>query len=429
MKEYNQFVEKLKIDLESFTPDSKEIWFEAATKYVNGLASDELRRLVGIETRREYGAFFTDSLLATKVLKFFKPSFTNDSFIYDPACGAGNLLIAVSDYIRKAGTDFNPSNQLLGTDIHREFVEASKLRLKTNMLLKQTHALRIDHKTENALNISIVIADGLCQNPFYEKATHIIVNPPFNQIIADDKLSWSKGKVSAAALFIYKIIQNCNPGVSIIAILPDVLRSGTRYEKWRALVQQECIIGRTKLLGQFDKHADVDVYAIELTKRRETKEKKDHIQSKIPAATNNAKTLKDDFDVCVGPVVDNRDAKKGTSHPYIISRGLKGWSTQSEVTLNRRHEGKTFEGPLVVIKRTSRMTDKNRAVATIINLRSPAYIDNHLIVLKPKSGKIQDCLRALKLLKDTRTNEWLNEKIRCRHLTVKTVSLIPLWDI
>lgn len=428
MKEYNQFVEKLKIDLESFTPETKETWFDAATKYVNGLASDELRRLVGIETRRDYGAFFTDSLLATKVINYFKPSFNCDSYIYDPACGAGNLLIASSDYMQRTGVDFNPSVQLLGTDIHQEFVEASKLRLKTNIVLKQTNTLHIDNESGKNLDNSIVIGDGLLKSSFYEKATHIIVNPPFNQVITSEKLSWSKGKVSAAALFIYKIIQNGNAGVSIIAILPDVLRSGTRYEKWRALVQQECIIGRTKLLGQFDKHADVDVYAIELTKRRETKTKKAHTNSQVPAAASNSKILKDEFDICVGPVVDNRDAQKGPSNPYVISRGLKGWTTQNDVALTRRHEGKTFEGPFVVIKRTSRTTDVNRAVATIISIPSPAYVDNHLIVLKPKSGSLMDCRKALTLLKDNRTNKWLNQQIRCRHLTVKIVSKIPIWE-
>lgn len=428
MNGYNQFIDKLKIDLKSYLSTPKEIWDEMAAKYVNGLAADELRRLITIETRRQYGAFFTDSLLAKKVLKYLNPSFSSNSFIYDPASGAGNLLIAVSDYIEELHINLNWENHLLGTDIHNEFVEATKLRLITNYLLKHPFSSLSEYKAQNNKHYSIIKADGLIKNEFYEKATHIVVNPPFNQVITDEKLNWSKGKVSAAALFIYKIIQNSNPGVSIAAILPDVLRSGSRYEKWRFMVAKECIIEKTKLLGQFDEYADVDVFAISLTKRQKSITRS--VKSARLALKNidHTKTLEDLFDICVGPVVDNRDEKEGPSHSYIVSRGLKGWSIQKEINLNRKHQGKTFNSPFVVIKRTSRMGDSHRAVATIINVPNPVFVDNHLIILHPKSGALKDCWKALAVLKDSRTDNWLNDKIRCRHLTVKVVLKIPIRE-
>jgi len=427
MEKYGEFVTKLRTELASFTSVPKKIWNEGATKNVNGLAGEELRRLISLDTRREYGAFFTDSLLGDKVLQHLKPAFNSKSIIYDSACGAGNLLISVSNYIYKKNIRFNTETQLLGTDLHQEFVEATQLRLITNSLLKQDNHSSEIFKAQKNKKYSIVKGNGLLQNDFYQKATHIIVNPPFNQIVANEKLSWAKGKVSAAALFIDKIIQNSNPGVCIIAILPDVLRSGSRYEKWRAMVEQECIIEKTVLLGQFDKYADVDVYAIKLTKRD------------IPIAKNNTKpkpciagsekithvTIKDLFDVSVGTVVDNRDPKKGPAFSYVISRGLKGWLVQKEIELKRKHLGKSIDSPFVVIKRTSRMGDNQRAIATVINIPNSAYVDNHLIVLKPKSGTLKDCLKALAILKKNKTNCWLNEKIRCRHLTVKVVSDIP----
>ncbi len=86
-------------------------------------------------------------------------------------------------------------------------------------------------------------------NEHYDKATHIIVNPPFNLVSTTENLACSQGKVSSAALFIDKIVQNINPGTSIYAILPDVLRSGSMYEKWRQMVQQNCTTETAKLLG------------------------------------------------------------------------------------------------------------------------------------------------------------------------------------
>lgn len=423
---YNEYIKKLKFDLKSFSSTPKELWNETAIKNVNGVAADELRRLVNIKTRREQGAFFTDSLLVQKVLNFLKPSFNENSFIYDPACGAGNLLIGVWNYVKELNIDLKWENHLLGTDIKKEFVEASKLRLITNCLLNHPHLSSSEYESEIRKIYSINKANGLFKNEFYERATHIIVNPPFNQLVHDEELTWAAGKVSYAALFIDKIIQHSNPGVSITAILPDVLRSGSRYEKWRNMVENKCKIEKEILLGQFDKHADVDVYALQLTKRKKVNLEKKEKSAKVDIA-KPVKTLKELFDICVGPVVDNRDPHEGKSLGYIVSRGLENWNEQKEYKQKRNHLGKSFKSPFIVIKRTSRMTDLNRAKAAIINIPSLVYVDNHLIVLQPKSGKLKDCLEALKILKDNRTNDWLNDKIRCRHITNKIVSELPLW--
>jgi hypothetical protein len=423
---YKEFVNFLDLELQAFAIDVSNDWKNNALKCVDGLAADELRRLVDLETRRKDGIFFTNSELAKRVFEELKPNFSDKSLIYDPACGAGNLLIAAHNFISKTNTKIASEKYLYGTDKYAEFVNAAKLRLSMNQLLI-SNSDAVSHKVKIVKpNFNIVEADGLKQNEYYENATHIIVNPPFNLVAVDEKLDWSKGKVSAAALFIDKIIQNISQGVSIYAILPDVLRSGSRYDKWRKMVEQNCVIGKTKLLGQFDKHADVDVFAIKLTKRRKSVSL--NIKETKPEKSKKNKVIEDLFDVCVGPVVDNRDAFEGPNRKYIISKGLKGWTVQTGIKLTRKHKGKSFEGPFVVIKRTSRMGDSQRAIATIINIVNPVFVDNHLIILKPKSGTLKDCRKVLSILKDSKTDNWLNQKIRCRHLTVKIVSKVPLWQ-
>lgn len=422
MKEYKPFVNLLATELKSFLEKPKKDWRETALKYVDGFAADELRRLVSLETRRENGTFFTDSELGKKVLSLLKPIFNKDSVIYDPACGVANLLISAADFIRNKNILIDENN-LLGTDIYLEFVEAARLRLKLNQLIHNVEITNAE-KIEN----SLIQADGLVSNEFYKKATHIFVNPPFNQIVSNDKLIWAKGKVSAAALFIEKIIENSNPGVSIIAILPDVLRSGSRYGKWRAIIEEKCIIENIKLLGQFDRYADVDVFALRLTKLKENiRTKRLNKSWQLNDTVAYEKTLSDLFEICVGPVVDNRDSREGTCLKYIVSRGLKGWDETGDVTLKRKHKGKSFRSPFIVIKRTSRVSDTHRAVATIINMPDPVYVDNHLIILKPKSGKISDCRKAIRGLRDRKTDAWINDQIRCRHLTIKIVCKIPVW--
>ena len=188
------------------------------------------------------------------------------------------------------------------------------------------------------------------------------------------------------------------------------------------MVEKKCTIDKIELLGIFDKHADIDVYAVKLTKR----------EIPLEAISTTSKIqiqkLENLFDISVGSVVDNRDPKKGPSKPYVISRGLAGWSIQNEFQKVRKHEGKSIKSPFVVIKRTSRKEDKHRAIATIINVKRPVFVDNHLIVLQPKTKTLRECKKAFLILKNTKTNEWLNEQIRCRHLTVKLVKEIPVWN-
>jgi hypothetical protein len=421
---YKEFVDTLETNLRSFEQKPKVEWQDIGYKMVDGLAAEEVRRHVSLKTRRRHGIFFTNSELAQTVFKKLKPKFNAQSIIYDPACGAGNLIIAVANFIHDKKITLNDGEHFYGTDIHSEFVEASKLRCTINQLL----ALPQDLKTPSIVdpNFSFAQLDGLESNGFYNRATDIIVNPPYSLISTKDKLSWSKGKVSAAALFIDKIIQHVKPGTNIYAVLPDVLRSGSRYEKWRQMIQEKCITGPAHLLGQFDEHADVDVFAIKLIKRKNkisVSQPKRNFKSK-----EHPKTIEDLFDVCVGPVVDNRDPKKGKKLKYIISKGLKGWTKQTDVKLKRKHQGKSFKSPFVVVKRTSRMGDSERAIATIINIPQPVFVDNHLIILNPRSDTLKTCKKILEILKDKKTDRWLNKKIRCRHLTVKIVCKIPIWE-
>jgi hypothetical protein len=171
----------------------------------------------------------------------------------------------------------------------------------------------------------------------------------------------------------------------------------------------------------------VDVFAITLKKRKSPITPKNSNNKLQPIQKVN-RTIQDCFAICVGPVVDNRDEHIGKRRGYIVSRGLPGWSVQTKFGQTRNHKGRSFQGPFIVIKRTSRMGDSQRAIATIINTPNPIYVDNHLIILIPKSGNMIDCEKMIANLKDKKTDYWLNKEIRCRHLTVKIVSKIPIWQ-
>ena len=92
---------------------------------------------------------------------------------------------------------------------------------------------------------------------------------------------------------------------------------------------------------------------------------------------------------------------------------------------SRRHEGKVYAPPFVAIRRTSRPGHPYRATATIIAGKIPVAVENHLIVCEPKNGTLRTCRELMRQLKTEAVNEFLNARIRCRHLTVGSVAAIP----
>lgn len=397
---------------------------------LDGQPSSELRKLVPLVDIRESGAFFTGSELSRAALDPLKDTLDADSVILDPACGAGDLLIACARQLDTTSkcdscTLDQWGTQLIGRDLHPQFIRATKLRLA--LAAASTGAVSIDQDVSDiyAKFPAIEQRSGLEDHEAIERATHIVVNPPFTKVDASKHCRWASGKVNAAALFVEACVAHARPGTKIIAILPDVLRSGSRYRKWRQVITERSLISRLELYGQFDRWADVDVFIVEL----------DVVESNgcstscwgQPVSTN-VDRLKDYCDVRVGPVVNYRDPHRGPWRPFVQSRDLPAWESLGRILTKRRYEGRVLQPPFVVVRRTSRVGDKHRAIGTIIDGDKPVAVENHLLVLVPKGGTMKACRRILKVLKTPKTTHWLDQRIRCRHLTVSSIEELPWWD-
>jgi len=116
----------------------------------------------------------------------------------------------------------------------------------------------------------------------------------------------------------------------------------------------------------------------------------------------------------------------GSEYPYFHSKNTPGWEVLEDISETRRFQGKVISPPFVIIKRTSSPGDKYRATATIINLKSMVAVENHLIVIKPKNNSLAECKKLLKILRAEKTNDFLNKRIRLRHLTVQVIKDIPI---
>jgi hypothetical protein len=419
---YRKFNDTLRELLFSARLDSD--WESKATSSLDGEAGAELRRLVDLEHRRAAGAFFTGSVLAGKLLRgaSLNPA---RHFIYDPTVGAGDLLIAAAKRLPVRGTLKTTLQSwgacLAGTDINPEFVEATKLRIA--LLARQRHGQRATlPKSWRNLLPHIRKGDGHKSDSMFRRATHVLLNPPYNQVRAPQGCAWSSGRVSNSAIFVMEALEKVSPNTQVLAILPDVLRSGSFQHHWREQVSDLARVHYVKRHGLFDRSADVDVFLLQLRRRSSHNSR----QVRWPTATDDAaQTVGDYFNVHVGRVVPHRDPTSGRWHPYIHPRNLPLWKEINDSDERRRHEGKPYRTPFVALRRTSRPGDRYRAAAAIVKCARPVAVENHLIVCEPLDGLLATCRALVRALRSQAVNDFLDEKISCRHLTVGAVAAIP----
>src|SRR5438034_1064681 len=81
------YVSRLQILLGA--PDQGTSWRQEVTAALNGGPSAALRRVATVQTRRQYGAFFTSALLSEALLNKSAPFSGIERTFYDAACGMG----------------------------------------------------------------------------------------------------------------------------------------------------------------------------------------------------------------------------------------------------------------------------------------------------------------------------------------------------
>lgn len=384
-----------------------------------------LRKLLTIDEMREAGSFFTGQALASKAISAFRKPITLRSIVLDPTCGAGNLLIEAS---RQLGIETNLSDTmkvwgqvLWGFDIHPHFIEAAKIRIvveainrgvEQNCELQEAFELLPHICVKNALELE---AKEL------KNVTHILMNPPFTIWPSPKENYWKEGNVNAAGILIDKYLRILPKNCQLSAVLPDVLRSGSRYSEFRQFVS-DSMNADVNIWGRFNNKTDVDVFLLSGMINNSVETLQWH------RAKNTNTSISDYFNVRTGPLVAYRDPEEGNEYAYFYPKNCPKWKTVKSAVEKRRFSGTVLQPPLVVIKRTSSPSDRSRASATLINLSEPVAIENHMIVVTPKDGKVKTCKKLLKVLQSQQTNDFLNERIRLRHLTVGVIKDIPFFE-
>jgi hypothetical protein len=390
---------------------------------LDGEPSKQLRALVKLNLLRKTGTFFTSSMLAKKIIGH-SPHLWEAGAI-DPACGVGDLLIAVAQQLPVFAT-FEKTVEhweklLAGCDIHPEFVQATKLRLCLLALERGAHPPKKDIPVDGIFP-HIVCTDGMTFASEGFMGT-LVMNPPYTRIRAPQDCEWASGKVSAAALFVDRWLSVLKYGRRLVAILPDVLRTGSNYRAWRERVLQRAGIESLNIIGPFDEHVDVDVFTLQLLLRARAR----HHQADLWKwnSTKRRLTVGDKFRVHAGTIVPHRDPKSGAVRAYLHAQAAPRWGQCLRITEKIKTKRPPFFPPFVAVRRTSSPNDSVRAVGTLVLGRRPVAVENHLLVLLPKRGGEKLCKTLLDILEQPETTGWLNKRIRCRHLTVESVQQIP----
>jgi len=389
--------------------------------------SDELARTLRVADRKQGGIYFTGDVLARSLTEDLLPSHTHSIRIHDPACGVGDLLLKgasllpVQSTLRDTLSDWRQT--LSGTDLSGSFTAAARARLMIYAYVRWSHQMQRVDRCDAIGFPQIRKANGLRTRKALSDATHVVLNPPYTMVPAPPGCSWASGKVNLAALFVEHALTHVTNGTEIRALLPDVLRSGSRYERWRKLIEDKGAIHAVRLHGQFSDNADVDVFELHMTASVSSKSMGD---AWYPRTSPGILTIGELFIVRVGPVVPHRDPIAGPEAPYITAQGLPKWVTVRNIETRRRFSGTLYEPPFIVVRRTSRSDDENRLIPTLVVGPDKVAVENHLVILQPRDKQLKTCRSLVKSLRSPTVTNWLNQRIRCRHLTVSAIKEMPL---
>jgi len=409
-------------------PMASTEWNKKLALCLDGEPSRVLReQMTPMEMRRQ-GAFFTSAKMARRLVNATFDRTSPHSTYFDPACGAGDLLLAIAAKLPVESTYADTlrvwGKRLGGRDIAAAFVRLAKARLSL-LAAKRTGILPPLQPSVLAETFpNIRVADSLNASLRLENVDLIVMNPPFGYVTAPDDCAWSCGRVNHAALFVDQMIRDVSEGTQIAAILPDVLRSGSRYVEWRERMREKGEVIRETPLGLFDQWTDVDVYFFHFRKFLPPNRS---CRKAWPAAKPTYGVGKR-FKIHVGPVVPHRHGETGPLVRYIHARAIAPWEDCSDIKETRRFAGRLFSPPFVAVRRTSKPDTGHRAIATLVLGNKPVAVENHLVVLLPKDRTVQTCRRLIRRLRSTRTDVWLNSRLRCRHLTTRALAEMPWWQ-
>ena len=390
---------------------------------LDGEASTLLRRTISLQSRRDVGCFFTSAGLADRLVEGIDTAAWKT--IADPSCGAGDLLLSIGRRLplqRSVRSTLQAWGQLLvGRDLNDDLVRTTRVRLA--LLASVRHGRRATLGERELARLLPEIRKGDGQALDLEHPTLVLLNPPFGSTLTSST-GWGSGRLGRAAVFTAAVVERLPHQSRLLAILPDVLRSGSNDRNWRMHMSSLLHVETADAQGQFDAWTDIDVFILRAAVEPERSSLAEWQFDDAPCGIR----LGDLVEVRVGTVVPHRDRHTGSWSSYIEAHDLPlGGRFNADSTRRRRHSGRRFQPPFVAVRRTSRPGQSQpRALGVLIEGAAPVLVENHLMVCQPINKQAPSCDEILDVLGNPVTSAWLDARIRCRHLTVRALRDVPM---
>lgn len=402
-----------------------------AEAHLDGLAYQRLRQDVPVETRRTFSTFFTNSTLGTRLVAPYRHIIARGATVLDPACGIGDLLIAAFSVLPRTWSAVQLERHVSTHFFGRELIDVlaaiarDRLRLTMNLAVGSL-------SSPPATSLPLIQpGDGLDTDVPYTTARLVLLNPPYGRRLLPRSIDWAEGLTSEAAPFTLQVLDRCQAGTKVAAILPDVLRSGSRSAKWRDQVERVASLDRIEVVGLFDTWTDVDVFIAHLIVRKSRSAHKPRASAPWYGDTTSDSSnyiLANVASVSIGDVVPHRHAEQGPDVPYLSVQTTPIGATITTAPF-RKFPGRLHKAPFVVVRRTSAptRTGGSRLAPSVIHTNLGAVaVENHLIVLKPIAENLESCRRLAAQLVDPSVTSWLDKRLRTRHLTKQALLELPL---
>ena len=181
LEHFTEYVDSILELARPLEPMSAMEWRKRLAVCLDGEPGRVLREQVPQAQLRRQGAYFTGSKLARRLASTATACPPAARTYYDPACGAGDLLLAIAHGLPLESTFPDTLNawgtRVAGCDISPDFVRLTKARL--TLLAAKRFGVRppFDPPALTDAFPSIVVADSLAPNRRIPSANVILMNP------------------------------------------------------------------------------------------------------------------------------------------------------------------------------------------------------------------------------------------------------------
>ena len=403
----------------------------STTEHLDGLAYQRLRHTVPVEARRASSTFFTSSSLRARLLSPYRDLISRGASVLDPACGTGDLLIAALALLPDHWSASRLRRHVAARFNGRELIPILAAVARDRLQLA-VNVAPLSRGKPGRFSLPLLQAgDGLAPDVPYAAAQLVLLNPPFKREILPRSTQWGEGLTSQAAPFTLHVLERCRGNTRVAAILPDVLRSGTRYAKWRSEIEKIAVVDTIELVGLFDPWTDVDVFIAHL--RKHSRKGSSALSGQVfdwhgMIRAFKPSTLGDIASISIGDVVPHRHPQEGPEVPYLTVHTVP-LNTIITTAPTRKFAGRLHKPPFIVVRRTSAPTRAGgpRIASSIVHTKlGDVAVENHLIIIKPHTGTLAACRLLRDQLADPSVTAWLDNRLRTRHLTKQALLELPL---